>query len=67
LNGLKPHVHVVPCSLEIVTEVTEELLRALLPDAFPKLAQVVATRPTSSARINTRLMIDSFPVVLRPS
>jgi hypothetical protein len=53
--------------LEIVTEVTAELLWVLLLDAFPKLAQVVATRPTNSARINTRLMIDSFPVVLRPS
>jgi len=42
------------------------VLPACSPPALPKPAQTVAPTPTSTARISTRLMIDSFPVAVRP-
>ena len=56
LNGLNPHVHVVPCSFEIVTELPLEPP----PDLPPPHA--VAKRPTATARTITRFIIDSFPI-----
>ncbi len=56
LNGLNPHVQVVPCSFEIVTELDP----ALPPDFLPP--QAAAVRPTASKSTSTRFIFDSFPV-----
>src|SRR4051794_9626307 len=60
LNGLNPHDHVVPCSLEIVTAVLPPPLDLL--DLLPPQAAAVVARPTTSARIITRFITDSFPI-----
>ena len=49
-----------------VTAFVAAVFLACLPAALPKPAQTVAPTPTSTARISTRLMFDSFPAVPRP-
>src|SRR5437763_6650049 len=60
LNGLNPHVHVEPCSFEIVTAVLPPL--DFLLDLLPPQAVAVAARPTTSASNISRFITDSFPI-----
>src|SRR5437763_16742730 len=49
LNGLKPHVHVAPCSFEIVTDVPAAAgsvaAEVFSPDVFPAAGQSAAGTP----------------------
>ena len=64
LSGLKLHVHVVPCSFEMVTELPEAALLARTP--VPAALHTAAARPATSNTKSTLFMFDPSSVVLRP-
>src|SRR5690242_10160180 len=64
LNGLNPHVHVAPCSFEIVTDVppAERAVWTLPPTAD----QRIAASPASSSTRSPLFMRSPSPAAPRP-